>query len=192
VADEISQSQHWRVSTVALCLDTAQRLISSPYERATFRYTPLLPLILSPSLIHPLLGKLTLSLLSLLVPYFLLEGPNPAGFWTTHALWTLNPFVLNITTRGSPEAIIVLLVVITLYYLRKADEPGTVHRGRYESLAAVAWAASVSWKIYPVIYGVAIWSSLSARHGLFGRSVWRFGLVSLATFVLFNGALWSM
>jgi hypothetical protein len=65
-------------------------------------------------------------------------------------------------------------------------------RDRWEMLTAATWALSISWKIYPVIYGVAIWAHLSKRHGLFAWHVWRFGLVSLATFAVVNGLLWSM
>lgn len=164
----------------------------SPYERATFRYTPLLPLILSPSLVHPMLGKITLSVLSLSVPIIMRSGPNPSGYKATHLLWTLNPFVLNITTRGSPEAIVLLLVVSVQYCLRQSSFPGTLHRRYWENLAAICWALSVSWKIYPIIYGVPSWAYLSQRYSLFGREVWRFGLVSLTSFIVINGALWSM
>ena len=126
------------------------------------------------------------------MPVILLSGPERTRYRPTHLLWTLNPFVLNITTRGSPEATIVLLVVLTLYCLRKSDHSVGVDKARWESLTAVTWALSISWKIYPVIYGVAIWAHLSKRHGLFGWPVWRFGLVALATFAAVNGVLWSM
>lgn len=139
-----------------------------------------------------MLGKLTLSTLSLLVPIIMRSGPNPSGYWATHLLWTLNPFVLNITTRGSPEAIVLLLVVFTLYCLRRAGFPGAVDRSRWEALAAMSWALSVSWKIYPVVYGVSIWVHLAQRYGAFGREVWRFGVVALAAFVGINSLLWSM
>lgn len=141
---------------------------------------------------HDLLGKIVLSAISLLVPVIMLSGPKSARYWPTHLLWTLNPFVLNITTRGSPEATIVLLVVLTLYSLRKADHAVGVERARWETLTAATWALSISWKIYPVIYGVAIWARLSRRYGLFGWPIWRFALVALATFSLVNGLMWSM
>jgi phosphatidylinositol glycan class M len=158
-------------------------------------------------LLHPILGKLTFSILSLAVPLILLSGPSPSPFWPTHLLWTLNPFVLNITTRGSPEAIIVLLVAATLTCLRRASVSVTANGNskgkqnksgsgseeqKWEMGAAVMYALAVSWKIYPVIYAPAIWAHLAQKHGWLGREVWMFGLGALSTLVLVNGALWSM
>ncbi|WVQ71794.1 hypothetical protein IAR50_001336 [Cryptococcus sp. DSM 104548] len=165
--------------------------IGDPYHRATFRYTPLLPLFLSPAVLSNLLGKLLLALPSLLIPVLLLSGPNPAPFWPTHLLWTLNPFTLNITTRGSPEAAICFLVVATQYFLRLGG-PSSGAKGRGEGRAAVMLALAVSWKIYPATYILAIWKELAGRWGWFGLRVWRFGIIALASFVLINGALWSI
>ncbi|WWC60999.1 uncharacterized protein I303_103576 [Kwoniella dejecticola CBS 10117] len=158
--------------------------IGDPYERSTFRYTPLLPLLVSPSLLHPLIGRLILVGTSLIIPALLLRLPvgiRP-GFWTTHLIWTLNPFVLNINTRGSPESIICLLVILTLYNLR---------RGR-EVYAAIWLGISISWKIYPIIYVAAIWSHLSRKYGSFGRGVWKFGFATGLTLLVVNGLLWSI
>lgn len=165
-------------------------VLGSPYDRATFRYTPLLPLFLSPALIHPLLGKCLLALPSLLIPLLLLTGPDPAPFWPTHLLWTINPFVLSITTRGSPEAAICFLVVTLHYFLRLGSR--NEKKGAGETRAAIMLALAVSWKIYPAIYIPAIWKELSTRWGWFGMRVWRFGLIVASSFVLINGALWSM
>lgn len=190
LAAKIVEVERGRVSP-RICL-TGPGLTCSPYNRATFRYTPLLPLVLSPSLLHPLAGKIVLSLISLSIPVLLLRGPRPAGYWATHLLWTLNPFVLNITTRGSPEATIVFFVVLALYFLRKSDQGTNPTKATWEILAAMSWAIGVSWKIYPIIYGISIWTHLSSRYGYFGWPVWRFGIVALTSFIVLNGALWSM
>ncbi|WWC69321.1 uncharacterized protein I206_103259 [Kwoniella pini CBS 10737] len=158
--------------------------IGDPYERSTFRYTPLLPLLISPSLIHPLIGRFILVAISLIIPSLLLAFPvsSRPGFWTTHLIWTLNPFVLNINTRGSPESIICLFVILTLYCIRKGKE----------NLAAMWLGISISWKIYPLIYVPAIWSLLSRKYGWFGKGVWRFGFVTGLTLLCVNGLLWSI
>lgn len=150
----------------------------------------MLPLFLSPALIHPLLGKSLLALPSLLVPLLLLTGPDPAPFWPTHLLWTINPFVLSITTRGSPEAAICFLVIALHYCLRLGSENKT--KGAGETRAAIMLALAVSWKIYPAIYIPAIWKELSTRWGWLGVRVWRFGFIAASSFILINGALWSM
>ncbi|WWD16022.1 hypothetical protein CI109_100447 [Kwoniella shandongensis] len=158
--------------------------IGDPYERATFRYTPLLPLFLSPTLLHPLLGKLLLALTSLSIPPLLLTPSSPATFWPTHLLWTLNPFVLNITTRGSPEAIICLLVVLVIYSLQR----------KRDTWAGVALGLAVSWKLYPFIYVASVWTYLAKRrrYGWLGKEVWKFGFVTAGTVVVVNGLLWSI
>lgn len=218
--------EDWRVSIQrhATLLSSDQ---CSPYRRQTFRYTPLLPLLTSPSLIHPLLGKILLSLISLSIPLLLLCEPHPtsqagpkssytaAPFWATHLVWTLNPFVLSITTRGSPEAIIVFLVVLTLTLLRLStssrsinghspsarDGPsrsvvvskatGSTGQG-YEDAAAVAFALAISYKIYPIIYAPAFWAFLRHRHGLLGAGIWRFGIITAVSLAIINGALYAM
>ena len=163
----------------------------SPYERATFRYTPLLPLLLSSTVIHPLLGKLTLVCISLLVTPLLLASGAP--FWPTHLLWTLNPFVLNITTRGSPESIIVVLVVMLLLCIRNSNQALHLNeRVVWETFAAVTLALAISWKIYPVIYIPAIWAVLASRYGWLGGDVWWFGTVTLTTLLIINVPLWAM
>ena len=170
----------------------------SPYQRQTFRYTPLLPLVLSPALIHPLLGKLTLSVLSLLVPVVLLSQPRPPKRTLVHALWTLNPLVINITTRGSPEAIILLLVVGALAALKRSEvrQDGQSfsprQRRKWEGITALIYAAAISWKIYPIIYAPAIWAHLGRTHGWLGWGVWRFGLITLFGLLCINLPLWAM
>ncbi|WRT67260.1 uncharacterized protein IL334_004227 [Kwoniella shivajii] len=191
-------------------IDLSGFKIGDPYERSTFRYTPLLPLLISPTLIYPLLGRLILVFTSLLIPSLLLSLPNARpspksmttpikstvipqtttttsttrrdNFWSTHLIWTLNPFVMNITTRGSPESIICLLVILTLSKLRKGD-----------LVQAAIWLGlSISWKIYPAIYIPTIWSFLSKRHGWFGKGIFRFGFIVLLTLISTNGLLWSI
>lgn len=176
--------------------------LGSPYHRATFRYTPLLVLVLAPAAITPILGRLVLVGLTLALPPVLLAAG--ATEWKVHALWTLNPVVLNITTRGSPEALPCLLTAALALALRRAGlggvrrgggQPGARsprERGLWEAAAAVLLALAASYKIYPAIYVPAIWSGLAREHGWLGARVWRFGLVAAATAVLLNGALWLM
>jgi len=166
--------------------------IGSPYDRATFRYTPLLVLVLSPALIAPILGRLVLVALTLALPHILLSDPA-VPFWTTHLLWTLNPIVLNITTRGSPEALPCLLTAALVVSLRRSglgSAPGGHRKWEYASAAALALAAS--YKIYPVIYVPTIWAALSRKYGWFGAGVWRFGIVCASVAVVVNAALWAV
>jgi phosphatidylinositol glycan class M len=165
--------------------------IGSPYHRATFRYTPLLVLVLSPAALAPFLGRLVLVALTLALPPVLLAAG--AIEWKVHALWTLNPIVINISTRGSPEALPCLLTALLALALRRAGlgrGPSASNARGWEAAAAVVLALAASYKIYPAIYVPAIWSALARAHGWFGVPVWRFGLIAAATALLLNGALW--
>jgi phosphatidylinositol glycan class M len=61
------------------------------------------------------------------------------------ALHLLNPIVIGISTRGSSESVLTLLVLLTLL---------CALRGRWD-WTAVLLGLSTHWKIYPVIYGVS-------------------------------------
>ena len=61
------------------------------------------------------------------------------------ALHLLNPIVIGISTRGSSESVLTLLVLLTLF---------CALRGRWD-WTAVLLGLSTHWKIYPVIYGVS-------------------------------------
>lgn len=61
------------------------------------------------------------------------------------AVHLLNPMVFAISTRGSSEAILGLLILLTLERL---------YEDKWDA-AAVLLGISVHWKIYPLIYGVS-------------------------------------
>jgi phosphatidylinositol glycan class M len=61
------------------------------------------------------------------------------------SLHLLNPIVIGISTRGSSESVLTLLVLLTLF---------CALRGRWDCAAAFL-GLSAHWKIYPVIYGVS-------------------------------------
>jgi phosphatidylinositol glycan class M len=169
-------------------------VLGSPYARATFRYTPLLVILLSPALIAQVLGRLVLVVLTLVLPALLLADPS-VPFWTTHALWTLNPVVLNITTRGSPEAVACVLVSALAVCLRRAglgNGSRAADPARWEAAAAALLAIAASYKIFPAIYVPTIWAALASRHGWLGAAVWRFGIIAAVTALAVNLPLWLL
>ncbi|GHJ90294.1 hypothetical protein NliqN6_6696 [Naganishia liquefaciens] len=144
---------------------------------------------LIPPPIGPLFGKLLFSLVSAVpIPHLLLRlagtrvpassGPN----WLVHALWTLNPLILNIATRGSSEALLVLLVLGSLVALRD---------GRLRT-CAILWGAAVHWKLYPVIYASSILMELQRMDGgtFWTRRKVVFGLWSGGTVVGLSLVCW--
>ncbi|KAJ7905690.1 glycosyltransferase family 50 protein [Mycena olivaceomarginata] len=133
--------------------------VGDPYTRETYRYTPLLALLLAPNEWLPSFGKYLFAacdifngvlIYDLLVSFVL---PRDSENATRHkdlatlysALHLLNPLVFSISTRGSSESVLSFFVLLTLYAALK---------GRWDA-AAVALGLSTHWKIYPVVYGVA-------------------------------------
>ncbi|KAI7159634.1 glycosyltransferase family 50 protein [Hortaea werneckii] len=141
-----------------LVFTDAARYVSvgrSPYDRATYRYTPLLAWLLYPTTWGGPwfeFGKCLFAfgdiLTGFLIARFLTEQ---AGFSKDRALkyasiWLLNPMVANISTRGSSEGLVVAMVVpILLQALR----------GRIW-ICGFLLGVAVHVKIYPFIYAAAV------------------------------------
>ncbi|WFD28837.1 GPI mannosyltransferase 1 [Malassezia nana] len=113
--------------------------IGDPYSRDTYRYTPLLALLLSPAqageAVWPLFGKVLFALADVacaILMWAILderaamhahEAPALAKAWTTHLpglLWLLNPFPAQIATRGSADSLVGVLVLAFVYLLIRA------------------------------------------------------------------------
>lgn len=127
----------------------------SPYARDTYRYTPLLAWMLVPtSWGGPwfLFGKALFSLADVLAGYLVFGVLTSSyGVETQRALkfasvWLLNPMVANISTRGSSEGLLGVLVSGLVWAVLK----------RRVYLAGVLLGLATHFKIYPFVYGVAI------------------------------------
>lgn len=134
----------------------------SPYERSTYRYTPLLAWLLVPNVfLHPMWGKLVFVLGDVISGWVLVKMlTGVPGKWKLLALWLFNPLTLTISTRGSAESIMACLVLSTLYFLRTERV----------FLAGVMYGLAVHFKIYPIVYSLAIYFSLSDnknKHNVF-------------------------
>ncbi len=70
------------------------------------------------------------------------------------ALHLLNPIVIGISTRGSSESVLTLLVLLTLF---------CALRGWWD-WTAILLGLSTHWKIYPVIYGVSCVGVIGLEH----------------------------
>ena len=130
----------------------------SPYERETYRYTPLLAWILLPTAWPGALwfsfGKFIFALADIVAGWLtvlVLRSPAGGGMGTDRALkyasiWLLNPMVATISTRGSSEGLLGVMVVALLWAVLS----------RRIMLAGVLLGLAVHFKIYPFIYGVSI------------------------------------
>lgn len=113
--------------------------MGDPYARDTYRYTPLLALLLSPAhawdAVWPLFGKVLFALADVACAVLMWailderavmhahETPALTSAYTTHLpglLWLLNPFPAQIATRGSADSLVGLLVLATLFLLIRA------------------------------------------------------------------------
>ena len=171
-------------------------VITSPYTRATYRYTPLLALMLTPNeYIHPAFGKILFSVADVLIPVVLREVHPESQAWLA-VLWLFNPMPANIATRGSAESILGLLVCATLLAASKQKW----------SIAAVLLGVSVHFKIYPFICGFSLLFAIDNRHPLSreSKTSWswigwitnaqRINLLlrSAAAFLILSGAMYLM
>lgn len=172
---------------------------SSPYARATYRYTPLAAYIcLLNNIIHPLAGKIVFCILDVLMGVFmwsLIESQNRNRKYTMLyvAFWIYNPVTVGMSTRGSNDNIIALLVFASLYFLLKKS---------YVT-AGLVYGLSVHFKIYPIIYCIPFYFFIDCDRKaiiegkksicslifskLFTKNRVVFTLVSASTFISLTG-----
>lgn len=174
--------------------------IGSPYDRPTYRYTPLLAVLLTPNVaIHPAFGKALFSACDLVIGYLLYllfptagkRGSLSATKWVA-GLWLLNPFPLNIATRGSSESVLGAIILLSLHYFcrmpRVRSGSGNI-LSRFEIVGSILLGLAVHVKIYPVVFAFSLLGyfgrgspTVLGRLGLTTKGV-AFCLVSGGTFV---------
>lgn len=175
----------------------------SPYRRDTYRYTPLLAWLLLPTTWQPnwlwfSFGKVLFAIADLVTGWLLLlvlrtEFPAmPEKSRLRYAsIWLLNPMVATISTRGSSEGLLGVMVIALLWAVLN----------RHTILAGVLLGFGVHFKIYPFIYAPSIiWflspkttSTATTSRSLINRILnfitfdrIKVTVISLLTFVGFN------
>lgn len=155
----------------------------SPYSRLTYRYTPILAYILLPNALFFPFGKLLFLLSDLLVGKVIerLIGRNGRSY---AAGWLLNPLVINVSTRGSSDTLCALLIVATLYCLKC----------RKTALAGLCYGLAVHFRIYPIIYAVSFFLSLSKEAPFYRLTKERlvFTLLSASVFLSLCALFYSL
>ncbi|KAK0168450.1 hypothetical protein PV327_002248 [Microctonus hyperodae] len=141
----------------------AARLITngeSPYDRHTYRYTPLLAFILTPNiLLHFSFGKIIFSIIdivvTILIKKILLRGSCSNKCAEVCALtWLYNPMTIVISTRGNADSLAVAFVLLTLYYFEVDNSllSGFIH------------GISVHFRLYPMAFSLVMYLSLRDKN----------------------------
>ncbi|OKL62617.1 GPI mannosyltransferase 1 [Talaromyces atroroseus] len=137
----------------------------SPYQRDTYRYTPLLAWLLLPTTWQPnwvwfSFGKVLFAIADLVTGWLLLlvlrtEFPamSEKSRLTYASIWLLNPMVATISTRGSSEGLLGAMVMALLWAVLN----------HHIVLASFLLGFGVHFKIYPFIYAPSIIWFLSAK-----------------------------
>lgn len=145
----------------AVITDGAQAMVAggSPFERATYRYTPLLGLLMMPNVLwwhHA--GKLLFCACDVAAGYLVFrvladraaatgdsEAIAQAKTLTSYCIW-LNPIVVNVSTRGNADMLITFMCLLVL----------ALFNGRHYVSAAAIVGFAVHFKLYPVIYAAPL------------------------------------
>ncbi|KAI3402729.2 GPI14 [Candida oxycetoniae] len=125
----------------------------SPYLRETYRYTPMLALMLLPNnwggaWYH--FGKVLFMVGDIITGVIiakLLINQNPLASSNKNlafaSIWLLNPMVITISTRGSSESILTSMIMLSLYNIV----------GKQNIWTSAFWlGVAIHFKIYPIIY----------------------------------------
>lgn len=235
----------------------AFRLVASlgnPYARDTYRYTPLLALLLTPAqaleaaaarnvfgrysalavTAAALFGKLLFVVADIAVALLMWDIMDVRAKgrqrhhasrhfgWLVGILWLVNPFPAQISTRGSSESLLGVLVLgfldLTLRGFPEESLPALsapeaqsaaapADKGQIDEehvpdmdtfsnvrvMAPLMFALAIHWKLYPVIYAASLIAHLGAHSSHRGvRDVAQFGGLSLYSLVLVSGLVTAL
>lgn len=143
----------------------------SPYERATYRYPPLLAVLLVPiySWNCPIFGKLLFTFADIVIIYLIPQIIDQvASYQELHKgsyrliklssiatfIWAVNPIAANICTRGSSDSIsnVAMLCFITTI----------LHKKIFTSAFILGFL--IYWRVYPIIYLPAALAFILSGH----------------------------
>jgi phosphatidylinositol glycan class M len=173
----------------------------SPYDRETYRYTPLLSWMLLPTAWSSTwfsFGKAIFAVGDIVAGWLIILVLRSTINISTDktlkfaSIWLLNPMVATISTRGSSEGLLGVMVIAVLWAVMQ----------RRILLAGILLGLGVHFKIYPFIYAPSIFwwldneclgipsvraTSVADRVANFFNIVrLKFAFTSLATFLGLN------
>ena len=178
----------------------------SPYDRETYRYTPLLAWMLLPTSWSSTwfsFGKVLFAVGDIVAGWLIVlvlrrgEKMSLDRALKFASIWLLNPMVATISTRGSSEGLLGVMVVAMLWAILQ----------RKIALAGVLLGLGVHFKIYPFIYAPSIIWWLDDEHVTSSKGKQdvlaqiksfcngariKITVTSLATFLALNTLMYSM
>lgn len=131
----------------------------SPYDDIEYRYTPAVAVIFTPNIFTTFhFGKLLLIVADIIGGHLLYQLSIQQG---THrikskyylALWMLNPMTVAISTRGSFEPILSLLILSSVHLLV----------GGKHVYAGLLFGLSIHFKLYPIIYSFTLYFYITVK-----------------------------
>ena len=156
----------------------------SPYDRETYRYTPLLAWILIPNCYFALYGKIIFSIFDVLAGCLIhasIDARKHGEFSRKLAtcFWLFNPLNIVVCTRGNAESIMCILVLLTLVCLKSG----------YVKISAVVYGLAVHFKVYPIVYALPLYMYCGYIDNRRGVAIWlnrrgiEFGIISASVFL---------
>lgn len=130
---------------------------NSPFDRHTYRYTPLLALLLSPNIfLHHDFGKVLFSAVDIFVAILIKRiltrnNYNERTKCIAALTWLYNPLTIVISTRGNADSLAVLLVMLTLDSLQSGQL----------ILAGLLHGLSIHFRLYPIVFSLVMYFSLN-------------------------------
>jgi len=127
----------------------------SPYARDTYRYTPLLAWFIYPTVWNGVwfsFGKVLFAIGDIIAGWLMYLILRSSGGMSVEralkfsSIWLLNPMVATISTRGSSEGLLGVMVSALLWAVLE----------KRIRLAGILLGLGVHFKIYPFIYAASI------------------------------------
>ena len=133
----------------------------SPYKRETFRYSPLMAYIMIPNIyISRMFGKFLFCFADVVCAYYIENilkkkenNYNKDSYALNSVFQLYNPISIAICTRGSSDSLTILL----LFYIINCIQNEKI------LLSGVLFGLIVHFRIYPIIYSVALFLFISFK-----------------------------
>lgn len=138
----------------AVYTDAAHFVVAggSPYDRSTYRYSPLLAILMTPNvLVHKSFGKVLFAMADILAAKLMQRllrrrGASSRAQSLGIAIWLFSPFTVTISTRGNGEALVTCMLLGMLELLE----------GGHVKLSGLLFGLAVHWRVYPIIYALPV------------------------------------